>query len=119
MGGGVWVRRTTSATLSGAVGALPAGRVLSDKIPSTPASAKRSCQRQTVVFDFCVAAMIAFVPSPSALKRMIRARQTCFCGVFRLDTMATSRRCCAAETVKEMPVLMPQTRMPAAEKEFH
>ncbi len=31
--------------------ALPGGRVLSDRSPSTPASAKRSCQRQTVVFD--------------------------------------------------------------------
>ena len=30
---------------------------------------KRSCQRQTQVFDLPVAAMIAFVPSPSARQK--------------------------------------------------
>jgi hypothetical protein len=39
----------------------------------------RSCQRQTHVFDFPVAAMIAWVPKPCAVKKMMRARQTCFC----------------------------------------
>ncbi len=72
------VIRTTSAVLSVEIRALPGGRVLSDSRPSTPASANRSCQRQTVVFDFPAAAMIAWVPRPSTVSRMIRARQTCF-----------------------------------------
>ena len=64
----------------GASGALPGGRVLSRSSPSTPSAMKRSCQRQTQVLDLPVAAMIAEVPRPSAVSRMIRARQTCFCG---------------------------------------
>ena len=44
---------------------------------------KRSCQRQTQVFDLPVRRMISFVPTPSALKRTISARQTCFCGALR------------------------------------
>ena len=78
-GGGSWVSRTRSATRTSATGALPGGRVLSSSSPSTPASAKRSCQRQTVVFDLPVAAMTPFVPTPSAVRRMIRARHACFC----------------------------------------
>jgi hypothetical protein len=39
---------------------------------------KRSCQRQTVVFAVPVAAMIAFVPKPCAVRATIRQRQTCF-----------------------------------------
>ena len=40
------------------------GRVLSRRRPSRPSSAKRSCQRQTQVFDLPVWRMIAFVPAP-------------------------------------------------------
>ncbi|ESZ23734.1 hypothetical protein X733_32710 [Mesorhizobium sp. L2C067A000] len=39
---------------------------------------KRSCQRQTQVFDLAVASMIATVPRPSSLIKMIFARHTCF-----------------------------------------
>jgi putative transposase len=49
-------------------------------------------QRQTVVFAVPVAAMIAFVPKPSALSRTIRERQTCFCGALRSAAMASSLR---------------------------
>ncbi len=77
-GGGVWVNRTISATCSGAIGALPGGRVLSRRRPSTPSRMKRSCQRQTQVFDLPVSVMIAVVPRPAALSRMICARHTCF-----------------------------------------
>jgi len=48
----------------------------------------RSCHRQTMVFAVPVAAMIAFVPAPSALSSTIRARQTCFCGALRSAVMA-------------------------------
>jgi hypothetical protein len=46
------------------------GRVLSRRRPSRPASAKRSCQRQTQVFDLAVRRMISFVPSPSAVRKL-------------------------------------------------
>jgi len=36
--------------------------------------------------------MIAVVPTPAALRSTIRARQTCFCGVLRSATTASSRR---------------------------
>jgi hypothetical protein len=38
----------------------------------------RSCQRQTHVLDVSVRRMISLVPTPSALKSTISARQTCF-----------------------------------------
>jgi hypothetical protein len=87
-GGGASVRRTTSATRSSAIGALPGGRVLSFSRPSTPASMKRSCQRHTHVFDLPVAVMMPWVPTPSAVRSTIQARQTCFCGVFGSTTRA-------------------------------
>jgi hypothetical protein len=51
----------------------------------------RACQRQTVVFDFPVAAMTAFAATPAALSSTILARQTCFRGVLRPATRASSR----------------------------
>jgi hypothetical protein len=48
-----------------------------------PSCMKRSCQRQTQVFDLPVRRMISLVPTPSALNRTISARQTCLCGVLR------------------------------------
>src|SRR5215210_7389426 len=58
---------------------MRAGRVLSRRRPSTPSSAKRSCQRQTAVLLLAVRRMIAAVPSPSAVVSTIAARQTRFC----------------------------------------
>jgi hypothetical protein len=116
-GGGACVSRTTSAVLPAEIGALPGGRVLSDSRPSTPASANRACQRQTVVFDFPAAAMMACVPSPSAVSRMIRARQTCFWAAFRSETIASSLRWSEAETVLEIPVRMTQIRTEGARRE--
>ena len=101
--GGVCARRTIVATRAGDKGFRPGGRVLSRRSPSTPSSMKRSCQRQTHVFDFPVAAMIAIVPRPSALARMIRARHTCFCALLRSSTIARKRARSSAETVKETP----------------
>jgi hypothetical protein len=59
------------------------GRVLSRSSPSNPSSIKRSCQRQTQVFDLAVRRIIAFVPTPPAVNSTISARQTCFCAVLR------------------------------------
>lgn len=68
----------------------------------------RACQRQTAVVDVPVAAMMAFVPTPSALSSTIRARQTCFCNVYRSLTKAPSRRRSASTGVMEIPVRMPR-----------
>lgn len=54
--------------------------------------------------------MISIVPQPDAVRRMIRARQTCFRGVFLPAMMSESRLWPAAETVIETPVRMAQTR---------
>ena len=45
--------------------------------PSMPSFMNRSCQRQTQVAHDLV------VPTPSALERMIAARQACFCEALR------------------------------------
>ena len=79
---------------------------------STPSSAKQSCQRQTQVFALPGRRMISTVPSPSAEKCTISARQPCFCGVLRSRTSASRRRRSAAERSMLMPVRMRQTRMP-------
>src|SRR6267378_3457045 len=72
---------------------------------------KRSCQRHTQVFDLPVRRMISLVPTPSALKRTISARQTCLCGVLRSRASAFRRRRSAGLRVMEIPVRMRQTRM--------
>ena len=54
--------------------------------------------------------MIAAVPQPSAVSSTIRARQTCFCGLFRSATTASRRARSAALTSMMIPVRMPQTR---------
>jgi len=77
-GGSAAVSATTLSITSWPSGATREGRVLSRKRPSTPSSAKRSCQRQTQVFDLPVRRMISTVPTPCALSSTISARQTCF-----------------------------------------
>ena len=79
-GGSASVSATTRSATSGPSGGMREGRVLSRSSPSTPSAAKRSCQRQTQVFDLPVRRMISIVPTPSALNSTISARQTCFCG---------------------------------------
>jgi hypothetical protein len=56
-----------------------------------PSFMNRSCQRQTRVFDLPVRRMISLVPTPSALERMIAARQACFCEALRSLVIASSR----------------------------
>ena len=119
-GGSAWVRVTTRVATSGPSGGMRAGRVLSRRRPSTPSCAKRSCQRQTTDLDTLAMRMIAWVPSPSALSSTMRARQTCFCGVFPSATRAASQSRSEAESVTEMPLRIPldsqdtaQTKIPA------
>ncbi len=98
-------------------GGLREGRVLSRNRPSTPACMKRSCQRQTTDLLLPVRRMISAVPKPSAVSRTIRARQTCFCGLFRLAAIAASRPRSAALTFTTIPLRIPQTRTPASPRE--
>ena len=56
--------------------------------PPTPAVMNRSCQRHTHGFDTPAPRITAAVPQPSAVARIIRARQTCFCGLLRSATIA-------------------------------
>jgi hypothetical protein len=116
-GGAPCVRATTRSAISVPSGGMRDGRVLSRNRPSTPSSAKRSCQRQTQVFALPVRRMISTVPSPSAESSTISARQACFCGVLRSRTSASRRVRSEAESSKPMPVRKRQTRMstPAAE----
>ena len=115
--GGSSVSATTLSTSDGASGAIPGGRVLSRSRPSTPSAMKRSCQRHTHVFDLPVAAMIATVPMPSAVSRMIRARQTCFCGDPRAATSASSRALSDAVTTMLIPLRIPHRRTAAPRRE--
>ena len=89
-GGSPAVNSTTRAITTLSKGGLRDGRVLSRSRPSTRACMNRSCQRQTTDLLLPVCRMIAAVPSPSAVESTIRARQTCFCGLFRLATTAAS-----------------------------
>ena len=100
-----------AAARSSATGAVPGGRVLSRSSPSTPSSMNRACQRQTVVLAVPVAAMMPFVPTSSALSSTIRARQTCFWGVLRSATSASSRCRSVSPRVMEMSLRMRQTRI--------
>jgi len=90
-GGSPSVRSISRAATGPGTGALPGFRVLSRSRPSTPASMKRRCQRQTQGLDTPARRMISIVPQPSAVARMIRARQTCFWALFRSARTASSR----------------------------
>jgi hypothetical protein len=60
--------------------------VFSRNRPATPSRINRSCQRQTNGFETPARRMISVLPQASAVARMIRARQRCFCGLFRSAT---------------------------------
>ena len=116
-GGSPAVNSTTRAITVLSKGGLRDGRVLSRSRPYTPACMNRSCQRQTTDLLLPVCRMIAAVPSPSAVKSTIRARQTCFCGLFRLATIAASRARSSALTSTTIPLRIPQTRTRARQRE--
>jgi hypothetical protein len=69
-------------------GAMRDGRVLSRNRPATPSVIKRSCQRQTAFLLVPLPRTISAVPQPSAVSRIMPARQICFCGLFRSTTTA-------------------------------
>ena len=105
----MWLKFGALAT-SGPSGGMREGRVLSCRRPSMPSFMNRSCQRQTQVFDLPVRRMISLVPTPSALERMIAARQACFCEALRSQVIASSRPRTDRVIVMEIPVRMRQTR---------
>ena len=90
-GGGAPVRLSTWSTVAAGNGAMPGGRDFSRNSPAIPSVMNRSCQRQTVGLATPACRAIAIVPTPSPLKRMIRARQTCFCGLPGAATIASRR----------------------------
>src|SRR5439155_5885720 len=109
--GGVWlVSATTRSTVSAGSGAIREGRVLSRVSPSNPSCMKRSRQRQTTVLPLPIARMTALVPSPSAVRTMIRARHTCFCGLLRSRMIDCKRTRSAAVTVMEIPLRIADNR---------
>ena len=59
---------------------------------------------------------VAVVPQPAAVARMIFARQTCFCGLFRSATIRSSRSRSAALTSILIPSRMPQHATLPAQK---
>src|SRR5438128_12158410 len=50
------------------------------------------------------------VPSQSAVRTTIRARQTCFCGLLRLRMIVSSRTRSSAVTVMEIPLRITNNR---------
>jgi hypothetical protein len=55
--------------------------------------------------------VIAIVPRPSSVIKMIFARHTCFCGELPAETIAFSRTRSAAETSNVTPVRMQDRRI--------
>jgi len=106
-GGARRVSSTTRSTVALGSGGVPGGRVLSRGSPATPSAMNRACQRQTHGFDTPARRMISAVPQPSAVARMIAARQTCFCGLLRSATIALRRARSAAETSTVIPSRIP------------
>jgi hypothetical protein len=53
---------------------------------------------------------IPLVPMPSAVSKMIRARQTCFCGLLRSRMIDCKRARSAGVTSMVIPLRMPQHR---------
>ena len=106
-GGSAAVSSITPSIAACGSGGIRAGRVLSRSRPGTPSRMNRFCQRQTLGFDLPVRRMISPVPSPSAVAKMIPARQTCFCGLFRSATTASRRARSAALTSTLIPSRIP------------
>jgi DNA modification methylase len=79
----------------------------------------RSCQRQTQGFDTPARRITSTVPQPSTVARMIRARQTCFCGLFRSATIRSSRSRSVALTSMLIPSRMPQHATAPAKRDSY
>src|SRR5262249_17466606 len=74
--------------------------------PVTPSPMNRPCHRHTTGFDLPDRRLISAVPQPSAVARMMLARQTCFCGALRSEMIASSRWRSARVTFTTIPALM-------------
>ncbi len=109
-GGAASVRATTRSTRSTASRGMREGRVRSaPNLPSTPASRYMlACQRQTLGLALPVRRMISTVPSRSAERRTMLARQTCFCGLFRSVATAAKRARSPAESQRQQGSRMTQ-----------
>ena len=57
---------------------------------SRSATSRRASDATLPAWPCRIARMISAVPQPSAVPRIILARQTCFCGALRLNTIASS-----------------------------
>src|SRR6516225_12487703 len=109
--GGAWlVSATTRSTVSAGSGGMREGRVLSRVNPSTPLCMKRSCQRHTTVLPLPTARVMAVVRLSSAVRAMIRARHTCFCGLLRSRMIDCKRTRSAGVTVMEIPLRITNNR---------
>ena len=75
-----------------------------------PSFMNRSCQRQTQVFDLPVRRMISLVPTPSALERMIAARQACFCEALRSLVIASRQAADGAASHRDGKFAVPCAR---------
>src|SRR6266567_1027723 len=113
-GGPAKVKATTRSAISGLNGGMRDGRVLSRHSPAAPSEPNRSCQRQMTVLAFPVRRMISAVPCPAAVSRTILARQTCFCGLFRLATTAFNAARSVALSLIWVLSCIPQTRITAS-----
>ena len=107
-GGSPQASATTRRTTASGVGGLPGFLVLSRTSPSTPASAKRCCQRQTAGRLILARRATSATSSRSAECRMIRARATCFCGRLRSARTAAKRWRSSAETKGQTVCAMPK-----------
>src|ERR1700730_11883832 len=80
-------------------------------IPCRSLSDDRLIQRQTRVFDVPGrAAHDLVVPTPSALRNTMFARQTCFCDALQSLVIAPSRWRSGRVISMEIPVRIPKTR---------
>jgi hypothetical protein len=93
-----------------------AGLVSRTKL-ATPSRMDRSCQRQTQGLDTSARRMISAVPQPWAVARMILARHTCFCGLFRSATIRSSRSGPQRSLQMLIPSRMPQRAMIPSKRE--
>jgi hypothetical protein len=105
------VSSTTRSTNAGGSGGSPGFLVLSRSKPAAPSRMKRSCQRHTHGFETPARRMISAVPHPAAVAKMIRVRQTCFCGLLRSATTAANRSPSAVLTSMLIPPRMPYRSM--------
>jgi hypothetical protein len=87
--GSAQVRVTTRRTTASPTGAFPGLRVASRSNPSTPASAKRRCQRHTAGRPTAARLATAATGNRSADAKMTRARATCFWARLRSTTIAS------------------------------